>query len=422
MHYFLHMKKVLLPMFIGRLVPVLGITLVFSLVAHSSSAQLATFAYALASLSVLTALTSMCLSATGNVIAGQGQGERGAQQVFSSGLLLAAALALVGTLAAMALAQTLWRLPGAGHFDLPYLVNMAWLYVLCVPFTIANVFFQLFHEGAGFASRCATVRTCAAGISGGLLWVALWFFSGRDFALMAMGYFFLSECLAFLAFIRLARQRGLRFKPALDAQWAQQILFLGVPVSFGLAGQKLYFYCLNERLAQASIDLVAQLAAFMNIAGLLLIPALALSQAHSVYVSKIAAGRGTAYGQGIGCFLLLMLVLAAAAVLLGEPVVALMSGVTLSYSPGLLAAIMVYLASSGFLALVMGHLRGMNDTLRPQLIVNLMLFTLLVPVIYCVAPATLGIMGYVWLQSAALALMGAVLSVRVWVLSGRGRF
>ena len=416
MRYFSHLKSIFIPMLLSRAIPVAGMTVLFSLIAHKSNSGLAVFSYALAIFTIISALSSMCVSATGNIVASPSTDIFSAQKIFSSGLCLSFVIAVIGTLVALILVRYIQFLPGAQSLNDETLHTLALLYIACIPLTVANTFLPLFHESSGSALTCTKIKTyvtCA-----GCLFLEVAFFTADDhfFLFLAMCYFGLTELIAFLALAKLSADRSLEFRLFFCSKIVRKTLTLGLPIAVGLGGQKVYFYLLNERLAILDLRLVAELAVFMTLAGVLLIPYVTLSQAHSLYISKTTHHHIRAYWNGLVGLTLLTAALLLPGLLLNNALFALIGGATLPPSPSLLTVLLFFLVSNGLLSLTMGHLRGMHDTLMPQLIVNLIIFLTLVPALYFIAPDSPNLTWYMALQSLALLGIWALLTARIVIL------
>ncbi|MNF55365.1 hypothetical protein D3C84_368220 [compost metagenome] len=419
MRYLSHLKSIFIPMLLSRAIPVAGITVLFSLIAHKSNNGLAVFSYALAIFTIISALSSMCLSATGNIVASPSSDIFFAQRVFSSGLCLSVVISAIGTFVALIIARYIQFLPGAQNLNEETLQTLALLYIVCIPLAVTNTFLHLFHESSGLALTCTKIKTfvtCAGCI---FLGVAFFTANAHLFLFLAMSYFGLTELIAFSALVKLSADRSLKFRLFFCRKTIKQTLTLGFPIAVGLGGQKIYFYFLNERLAILELQLVAELAVFMTLVGVLLIPYITLSQAHSLYISKTTHHRIDAYGLGFVGLIVLTAALLIPGLLLDDVIFALIGGRTLPPSPALLKVLPFFLVSNGLLSLTMGHLRGMHDTLTPQLVVNLATFLTLVPVFYFITPAPPSLTWYMAIQSLALLCIWAVLTARIVILHRR---
>lgn len=233
-----------------------------------------------------------------------------------------------------------------------------------------------------------------------------------------MGYFPITEIITFVAFIKLSSARDFKFRLNFCAKTAMVILSLGLPIALGLSGQKFYFYLLNERLAYLDTRLLSELAIFTTLTGILLIPFAALSQAHSLYISKTPENRPRSYLFGLGWFAVISTLLLMLGAFFGDALFSLIGGSALAGTPAMLGTLALFLVSNGLLSMTMGHLRGMNDTLRPQLIANLTIFIVLVPLIYWVKPQQLDIRWYLLMQSLTILGIWLLLTLRI-ILLGR---
>jgi len=417
MTYNYHLKSLFIPMLISRATPLAGITLVFALVAHKTSEGLAIFAYTLALFSIISTLTAMCLSATGNVIARPTEDTSSAQDIFSAGLYVSGLAAGIATLCSCALLAGLHYFPGAKNLDTSAVAGLASLYIACIPLTIINTFFHLFHESSGFASACSRIKMVSITTGGCLLGGAYELFSPGYFLSSAIVFFIVTEAISFVAYALLSHRRGFHFRPKYHARKAMLLLKMGVPIAVGLGGQKVYFYLLNERLAALQGALVAQLSVFMTVAGLLLLPFMALSQAHSLFVSQVTGSTRQPYRHGLFWLVMLIGALLIFVGIAGKLLLSAVGGPVLEASPAFFATMACFLVSNGLLALNMGHLRGAGDTLVPQLTVNAVIFAALVPVFYFVTPVAPDVMWYMSLQSGALFCIAVGLGGRICWMS-----
>lgn len=415
MSYTQHLKKTFSPILISRALPITGISLLFSILAYNGSEGLAIFAYTLALFSVISTITSMCLSAAGNIMAAPNQDHHSAQAIFSAGLYLSCAAAGTATLLSVALAGAVTYLPGANTLDPHTVSSLALIYTACIPMAIINTFLQLFHEGAGNAGACAKTKTFATLTGIAFLFLATGH-TGKNFLSLCMCYFLIVELVTLIILIIVSRGHGLVIAPRYDAKTTGILIKLGLPIAIGLAGQKLYFYLLNERIAVLDTELISQLSVFMTASGLLLLPYVALGQAHSLYISKMARGRHPYYWVGLSWLCMLTLVIAALGMQLGGWFLRLVGDSVLLPTPSLLVTLLLFLFSNGLLSLAMGHLRGAGDTLTPQVAVNVVIFSTLIPVFYLVTPKVADLAWYMNIQSAALLCVALGLGLRIWLL------
>ncbi|NBA94047.1 hypothetical protein [Pseudomonas sp. R5(2019)] len=399
---------------LSRAIPFLGIFLTFSTVAHRSPGDLAEFSYTLAIFAVITAITSMSLGATGNLAA-----ERGASMnaLFSSGLALCAAMTLLAVLLCVGVLVTSPHLPGLQKLSGSNFTALSLIYIACIPFLILNTFLHLFHESSGRPAICSKIRTICTLAGCGYLAATAHFARPEQFALLAMGYFLTSEGLATLCLVLLSRSRNLSFKPVFCKKTTAHMLSLGVPIALGLAGQKVYFYLLNERLAVLGEGLVAQLAVFMIVIGVLMNPFLSLSQVHSLYVSKQPEQKNAAYLSGLIGVTTVLGVLAGLLWWFDEAIFRLAGASVFDSDDGLYAVLMFFIGTCALQGLTLAHLRAMKQTLVPQVMVNLIMLLGLLPVIYHFSPESPRLTDFLYFQGSA-TLMGVVV-LQVWVFAGK---
>lgn len=414
MTYIIYIGRHFLSMLVGRVMPMLGVTLMFVLLARNATFELASFAYVLASLSVVATIASMGLAAIGNLAAAASADGQDMQRLFSTGLFLAVTLAGIGTGVALLFSGWAPLLPGAQRLD-PYLLGaLSLTYAACIPFTIINFFFQLFFEGTGSASFCAMLRTVSTCVGIGYLMCVFFIFDGRGFAFSAMFYFFLVEGSSFFCFFVFSRRNFFCTISIPSKENSIRCLSISTPIAIGLAAQKIYFFMLNERLAQLDVSLVSQLSCFMNMAGLILVLYVAFGQTHSLYVSRVSRRHDVPYWPGVAGSAVISSFLFLILSIFGDGLFDLMCGEVLPYGRPIQYSLVFYLACSGFLTLAFAHLRALNDTQGPQLLVNTMMFLILLPCFYVFEPDAPDLAVYVNAQSAVLLAAALLLSIRIW--------
>lgn len=408
MSYFEYMRVSFVPFLLSRIVPFFGVSFVLALVAHKSAAGLVLFSYVLAFFSVVSALVSMLLGGVGNLSAEVAVDELRSRLLFRNGFTLAFCLGvLAGVLCAVLVAEVK-SFSGAQLIGAEEVGVLSVVYVCAVPLLVVNTFLHVFHESAGRAKVCALIRFCVVLFSCVYVLVAYFISSAESFYLWGMGYFTLSECLFLFCLVLLSRTRGFDFCPECCWRIVRRVLVLGAPIAIGLAGQKIYFYLLNERLAVLAPTRVAQLAVFMSVIGLLMVPVLACAQAHSLYVSTHPLERSGAYLKALIGLAGLMAFILFGVWCFGRDLFFLMGGDVVAVDLSAYLTVSIFLISGALLALCAAHLRGLHDTLTPQLIMNFIMLCVLLPVIYFLSAGAPDISFYLRLQSMG-SLTGCVL-------------
>ncbi len=194
---------------------------------------------------------------------------------------------------------------------------------------------------------------------------------------------------------------------------------LGFPIAFGLAGQKLYFYLLNEKLASTMAIWVAQLSVYMSVIGLFMIPVVAYCQAHSLYISRYAGRRWEFYVKGqLGLWMLVGVLLCALS-LTGHSIFFGLGGEIVTFDRGAFISASCLLVSGSVLSLSTSHLRVMRDVLVPQFIMNSVMLSVLIPIIFFVSVGARDIHFYLRLQSAGLLAGFLFLQLRIRSMHAR---
>ena len=408
-----------LPAFIsGRLTPIIGISAVFLLMAHKSPAELALFAYVLAAASVISGFFSLILATVGNKVAPLVDSPSAQRDVFTGGFTLALCLAVLTFLGCLLAADLISRTDSVLRMDRQAFWTLSLIYIASTPLLVINSFLQLFLEATGKAASYAKGKTLITVCCAGLLALLSLVISSNDFKYCATTYFLVTELLTFIFLIPLAGKQHYY-------SWAQAkkictyFIRTGVPIAAGMSGQKLYFYLLTERLARIDVHLVAELSVFMTVVGLLIIPSVAFAQIHSLQVSRQIDCSKAYLRAGLNWLLGGSLLISMVLYFVGEYVFLLIGGSVVEYSARLALTLVMFLVSSSLLSLAFSHLRALNETLVPQLLINLIMLALLIPALYAVQFDTPDLEDFLMLQSAAAFVGFLVLGLRIMTVHRR---
>ena len=412
MRYERFMRRSLVPLTISRVMPYFGITFLLALVAHKHASDLALISYVLAIFSVVAVMLSMSLGATGNLIAEHSDDIQEKTYLFRGGFSISLIMAAVSLLIGFAILAWIADFPGA-QMNVNKVRALAAIYIGAIPVLVINTFLQFFHEANGDARVCSIIRSGATVCSGLYLGLAFYAAGTESFIYWAVGYFLFGEVLLLLCLLRLSWRRNFDFYPMYCTRTTQSIIRLGFPIAFGLAGQKLYFYLLNEKLATEASAQVAQLSVYMSVVGLFMIPVIAYCQAHSLYISRHAEQRLASYVKGqLGLSILIVLLLGVLSVV-GRSLFFWLGETIVTFDRGAFISVSCLLASGSVLSLSTSHLRGLRDTLAPQLMMNMVMLSVLIPIIYFANVGSADIHFYLRLQSAGLLVGFICLQLRI---------
>lgn len=411
-------KKSLSAFTLGRFLPTLGISAVFLFMAHKSPDYLAVFAYVLAVASVISGFFSMILAMTGNKTASLADDPEAQSALFTGGLTLAICVGGIGGLSCLLTAYLISATDGIQQMEEQVYWMLSLIYITSTPLLVINGFLQFFLEATGKASGCAKTRTSITILCSAFLALLMGTTSINDFKYWAMSYFFISELLALIFLIRLSgNQRYLSWTHAKGH--ATYFIRTGVPIAAGMSGQKLYFYLLTERLVRLNAHLVAELSVFMTVVGLLIIPSVALAQIHSLQVSRQITCSKQYFYAGLLWLLGGLLLMSLVIYLIGDYLFLLVGGSVVDYSPRLALTLIMFLLSSSLLSFAFGHLRALNETFFPQLLINVIMLALLIPTLYAIEFKAPDLEDFLMLQSAATLVGFLILTVRIMVVHRR---
>ena len=374
----------LLPYSQARMAPFLGVALLVASVAHASPDQLGAFAYVTALFAIVSAPLSLPLSAAGNVVADQRRQGLDSASVFPAGFTFALLLAGVLVVLSVLMYANLHQFSGYRTLGGDTVVKLSLMLMPALPLLVINTYLHVYHEAAGQARFCSWLRSSC--VLGGLVYlgVAASLVPADRFVFYAMAYPVLIEVIQLVGYVWLSYQKNLSFKLARIGSVGKTILQLGLPLSIGLCGQRIYGALLNERLAGLNAQLVADLAVYMSVLGILTVPVAAFSQLHSVYVSRSNASRRDLYQLGMPWIAALAAVLTLLLLLGGPGLFYLFGGDTTPFTSRIFLTLALSVASMCALGLITAQLRALKDALRPQLIVLSVTFLGVLPAIYLV--------------------------------------
>lgn len=415
MSYNQAIKKSLPALICGRLIPTLGISAIFLLMAHKSPADLAVFAYVLAVTNVISVPFSLILATMGNKAAALTHNSRAQRDLFTGGFTLALLIGILACLGCLSITYFISETAGIQHVDKQAFCTLALIYTACSPLLVINTYLSLFLEATGKASDCANGRTVITLLCVALLAILAVITSGAEFTYWAMLYFFATELLTLLFLLRLSRAQRYWCLPG-ARKISSYFSRTGIPVAAGLGGQKIYFYLLTERLVRIDDSLVAQLSIFMTTFGLLIIPSVALSQLHSLQVSQHPACTKEYFRAGLIWVTGLMTLSAVILYAVAQPLFMVIGGPVIVYSDKLYFALILFLGSSALLSLALAHLRAWHETFTPQLLINTIMLAVLTPALYALHFNQPTLATFLLLQSAAVFAGFLLLCARIFFL------
>ncbi|WP_459742553.1 hypothetical protein [Pseudomonas sp. 3A(2025)] len=408
-----------LPAFtLNRAFPLLGVSLIFSLIAHKNPTDLAIASYLLALFSIISAITSMLVATSGNITSLLINEEAKKRAFFTGGFTTALYLAAITLLLCSVALLTVVNFFNLDNIELHVFTALAMIYIPATTLLPLNVFLQLFHEANNKASHYSKIKIHITLVGSIFLIGAFIYTTEESFIYYAVSYFLITESLSFICLVIMSKGHG--FISVAHARiTAFELTKKGMPIATGIAGQKIYFYLIVERLTTSNIALAAQFSVLMNIINIIAIPCLALSQVHSLYISRQVARPETSYAKGLVWATALTLALMMFFSPVGHFIFSMYGNNTLSYSTVLYLAMTVFLFSNALLALTMAHLRAHNDTLLPQMAINIIMLAVVTPVFYMLSWEAGSVITLILIQSAAILFGAYILHKRITVFHKR---
>ena len=420
MNYSEAVRKSLLAFTVGRLTPAIGISTVFVLMAHKSADDLPVFSYVLAAATIISVFFSLILATIGNRAASLAHNLAAQREVFTGGFTLALIIAMITYLACFSATFFISRADGLQGLDKDAYWTLALIYIACTPLLVINTYLQLFLEAIGQASSCARAKTTITLLGCILLTTLVTIISDSNFKYYATSYFLGSELLTSLYLISLTKDQNYYSLNSAKKVW-RFFLGTGLPIAAGLSGQKLYFYLLTERLARIDTQLVAQLSVFMTVVGLLIIPSLALSQIHSLEVSRQVKYSSQFYRAGLSWIIGMMILSGTLLYFFASYIFLAVGGSIFDYTMKLYFTLLMFLTCSSLLSLAISHLRARGETFLPQLSTNAIMLLILTPILYGFHYNTADLETFLLLQSAAAGAGFLLLNMRILFVHRRDK-
>ncbi|MFJ3486503.1 hypothetical protein ACIPL1_24335 [Pseudomonas sp. NPDC090202] len=150
----------------------------------------------------------------------------------------------------------------------------------------------------------------------------------------------------------------------------RKILTLGAPIGIGLTFQRMIFYSVNAHMLFLDKSYVVIFTVFTNISSLLLLPAAALAQIHSISASTV--GRRKGFHVGTAFLLLTYTPILLLIFFFGTDVLKFygMSDAVLLSAPLLPEILTLAIGVSAFLMLINAQLRNFGVSTKTQTIIN----------------------------------------------------
>lgn len=399
----------------SRIVPLLGISLFFSLTAHKQPEDLPVISYMLAIFSIISTIIPMLIATSGNIASSLFDDDEAKRDFFAGGFTTALGLTGITVLCCLLVFLAALNLPGMRNIETAAFKNLFFIYLPAITLLPLNLFLQLFHEANGKALQFSKIKT-AITLVGSAYLIAVFSYSAADqFKYQAVAYFFITE--AFILAYLLKLSAGYRFISITSARKnSGRLMRKGLPIAVGMAGQKFYFYLIVERLTASNITLTTQFSILMSVMSIITIPAQALSQVHSLHVSRYLAGSSQHYHYGLiwaaGLTSAIILFLS----LVGDALFSAYGNKTIPYTTELNLATGLFLLGSALLALAMAHLRAHNDTLASQLTVNTIMLVAVIPLVFMLPWGAQAITTLIAIQGVALFTGFLILHRRIVIL------
>ncbi|MBF8224528.1 hypothetical protein [Halomonas sp. 328] len=409
----------IVPYTVSRAAPFLSTVSVTLFLANVDFSSLSVFGYLLSIFVIASTVLTMSLAMVGNVSISSNNSASGQQVLLMSSLALAMILVPLSILSNYIIYDVFVDVSGFSDGMVETAETAVFVYLLGTFFSGVGLPIFYFLEARGKQKSLYKVKVISLFITLAML---SYYFIGTPVEplvwaficmLVADVFFLLSMlCILFSKRGECFDFRGFNF----DVKVAQKIFLLGWPVAVGLAVQKGLYYLINERALSINADYVGLLSIFGSLATFFLIPIISFAQANSLYVSKQRAAGCSIVKLGESSLVLLSVITVSCALCaISFPFlfeVFNLRGAALVPGSLFLISLFLFIFSSGLLTFLTSALRGLEDTLTPQLVINCIMMVVFVPVVWLSAFDQAEFQTIVNLQSLFLMACALILAAR----------
>lgn len=415
------------PFSISRLMPFISTACLTLFLARASFDGLSVFGYLMSVFMIVTTILLMPLMVVGNLIAGKKK-TLVLRTYLYTGIMLAFFLGAISMSINYAILDTIVPFNSFSGVRKEQIRLSANIYLSSTIIMGVNTFLFTYMEAVGQQRNVSISKTISSVSSVVFIITTLGVLESECPLIYAMGSFLLSEVilvilLAGSLFLSKSKKHLIQCQPFNYLQYkaAREVMRLGLPIGIGMGIQKIVYYLLNERLLSIDMQYVALLSVFSSITALLLIPIGAFSQANSLYISRKNGNCLYSFVPSLAGWSSLtgsILILG----WLSFPYLLSLFGAEIPGSENklkLLWAFMALTISSGFLTFATSALRGVHDTLVPQVAINCVMIGLFIPLIWSGLFVKASFTSFIYVQSSFLLLCGAALVIRYYSISKR---
>ncbi len=409
--YYHNLKEKLIPFTTSRLAPFIAFTLILISISRFNYPELANFSYLTALYSLPVILLSMPLAMIGNLVSNKKNDIVHGVSAFKSGLPLCIFLTLAGFIVSLVI--HLFFLHSTNH----NFVLASGIYIFCVPFLILNTYLFFFIESSINSKVMANIKIytallCTIGIVVTALNVQLLLTWHVFFV------FFIFEIVLFLCYLNVIRKHlkdcYLDLNKKSIYKYTKNILAMGLPVSLGMAGQKLVYFLMALRLLKVDELYVSDLSVLMSVLGFIALPLGAFTQIHSLYVSNgDYSNQLHAFKKGIVAFLFLIIFVSIIFLLLNTKIIEIFGSTHINDQHGYIKSLTIFFLSTSLMSLCMAHLRALKDTFIPQAMANIILLLFYIPAIWFQSDSASTVPIFLNYQSAFLFFISFLLVLRI---------
>ncbi|WP_158150152.1 hypothetical protein [Pantoea agglomerans] len=413
-----NLKVKLIPFFTSRLAPFASFALITIIISKLNYPELGRFSYLTAMFSLPVVLMSMPLAMIGNLSVEKRLSNVNGKEIFLNGLPFAASLSMAGFIVSVLLKTLLINSVDSET------IKASAVYVSIVPMLIINTYLFYFVESYVSNVVMAKVKVITALLSGIIIFCVSFYVK----PLMTHHVFYVFAIIEVILMVLylsvLIKSFGwmpLSFEYKSVKSVALNLARIGLPVSLGLAGQKLVYFLITQRITGFDMSIVSDLSVLMSCIAIFALPFGAFAQIHSLYISgnnkidhKVFFKKGMIFSS-----LLISLIIGIAWVFYPY-LIDLYGADKRLLSTQFFVSVACFFTTSSIMLLCMSHLRALQDTFIPQSIAVCILVLGFIPAMWIETSSGVILYKMILLQSLFTCLIITFLVFRIWFISVKG--
>lgn len=356
-------------------------------------------------------LMSMPLAMIGNISVEEKNNGKSGYDIFLSGLPIAILMSLLGFISALIMKDNIISKENES------VITASKIYIFCVPLLIANTYLFYFIEGFVNNIAMAKVKLITTFTSSFVI-ISISFYVKKLLTWHVFSVFLLIEIIILMLYTHVLynyfKGKYKRHKIKSMKFISSKILRIGLPVALGLAGQKLVYFLITQRLTNFNIDLVSDLSIIMSIIGIISLPFGAFSQIHSLFVSESDKREHKKFFiSGVKLSFLFIILMIFITWLIYPYLIRLYGANPQLIDNSYFIGLSFLFATSSLMLLCMSHLRALQDTFYSQATAVIILLLGFIPAIWLYKLHNGELYKIIYTQSMFTTLIILILTFRI---------